>query len=126
MYKYPSHRRITNAKLIKFVTVNPGMTANMIALCLRRNVGTVSSYLAKLAKAGLIARITEPGMRGLKGVYRYYPAQDAYERLRDAKEIIGEMLATVYINLKRGTLKSADDVFFRKIILSFKRRASEL
>lgn len=59
--------------LIKFVEANPGMTATMIARCLGRNPGTVSSALHKLVKAHRLSKIKSKGMVGGKvEAWRYH------------------------------------------------------
>lgn len=59
--------------LIKFVESNPGLTATMIARCLGRNPGTVSSALFKLVKAHRLSKVMSRGMRGGKvEAWRYH------------------------------------------------------
>ena len=73
-------RRLTKKKLRKFVADNPGMTAAMIAHCLHRKWGTVSSMLSKICKEPRLFRMTRVQMRGMRGgkakAWRYYATQD--------------------------------------------------
>lgn len=64
---------ISEAKLVKFVEINPGLTASMIAILWRRDAGTMSGYLHNLAVAGKIERHLGHGMRGGDAkAWRYY------------------------------------------------------
>ena len=64
---------VTEAKLVKFVEMNPGLTSAMIAVLWRRPYGTMSAALHNLAKSGKISRRESHGMRGGKvKAWRYY------------------------------------------------------
>ena len=65
----------SEAKVVKFVETNPGLTASMIAILWRRPYGTMSAVLHNLAKAGKIDRMKGVGMRGGEvQAWRYYPS----------------------------------------------------
>ena len=64
---------VTEAKLVKFVEMNPGLTSAMIAVLWRRPYGTISAVLHGLAKSHKVSRRMEIGMRGGKvKAWRYY------------------------------------------------------
>ena len=64
---------VSEAKVVKFVEDNPGLTAAMIALLWRRPYGTISSVLHNLAAEGKIERMEQIGMRGGNvRAWRYY------------------------------------------------------
>lgn len=63
---------VSEAKLAKFIEINPGLTASMIAILWRRPYGTISSYLTGMAKRDVVSRMQGPGMRGLGKTWRYY------------------------------------------------------
>ena len=64
----------SEAKVIKFVETNPGLTAAMIARLWRRPYGTMSAVLYNLVANGQLERIQSVGMKGGRVLaWRYYP-----------------------------------------------------
>lgn len=70
--KQLKRRPISSYRRIKYVTLNPGLTASQYGRLLGEPYGTSSAALYKLVGKGILKRCEAKGALGQKIAWRYY------------------------------------------------------